>query len=138
MEYSAFFRFAVDRNIATVTFYDAVNHRKSHTGTFTGFLGGEIGLENTFHYKFWDTVTGVAYRQSNIYVGGDTLVFIGFIFSYEHFFQTDSQYSAIFAHGMGGVGGEVHDDLVYLCGIGENHGVTGYDTSLDLDGCRQG
>ena len=52
--------------------------------------------------------------------------------------EFDPESAVFFIHGLGGVGTEVHDNLVHLSGIGQNQAGIILDVGLKLNGCRYG
>ena len=62
-------RGALNRDMATTGVYDALNHRKAETCSFTGSFGCEVGLENTvLHFRGY-AVAGIPHKEPQIRPG---------------------------------------------------------------------
>ena len=51
--------------------------------------------------------------------------------------QFDVEHPALLPHGIGGIGAEVHEDLLHLDGIGEDQARLAFDVDPDADGRRR-
>ena len=130
-------RFAVNLDRAADAFYDSMDHGQSHAGPFSLCFGGEKWIEDAIHDIRRYAVSGVAHAQSHIASGLEAHRFCPEIRIDFHVRKAQLQHAAMAQHGVGGIGAQVHHDLMDLRRVGQGIGITS-DIGFDFNRRRQG
>ena len=102
---------------SAMTFDDAVNHGKSHTGTVAFPFGAEKRIKNAFDYLRRHTMSRVAYGESYKFSGNQPGMVFDEISIDIHVRKAHLQQSAAFLHGMARIGTQIHNDLMNIGGV---------------------
>ena len=94
---------------------DAVDGSEAQSGAFAALLGGEERLEDARRNVLGDAESGVADGQHDVVAGRHGCVFV-----FDEDVAGFEQKLASARHGVAGVGGEVHEHLLELFGVGLN------------------
>nr|WP_245802427.1 hypothetical protein [Desulfacinum hydrothermale] len=118
--------------------HDGLNARQTQPRSFSGGLGGEVGIEGPFQDVFRHPFTGVFHSDFHIAAGiqggdghRDLVVHLGGS-------DGKAQPSPRFAHGVARIGAQIQEHLMDLGGIGFHASVPVLQVLLDGDRGRKG
>src|SRR5713226_7401375 len=136
MENGALSWLAVYGDRAPMVLHDAVDNREPESGALPLWLGGEERFKDVFHCSRGHAASVVGDRQPDV---GTFLEFgagAGKVGTYHDGFQPHIEYAAVL-HSIGGIGSQIHQDLVHLRRVCRYGGHIGAEVSANFDLRRQ-
>jgi len=128
---------AFDDDDALVVDHDAVHDGETKAGAFARLFGRKERFENPFARGGIHAAAGVAHRKAHGAAGPQLRVLRDHGALDLDRPQGHRQHPADGAHGIGGVGAEVHENLVHLGGIAKDRRAVVVDVEADVDGGGQ-
>ena len=129
--------FTVYRDSPAVSIDDAVNHGHAKSTAFALGLGGKVGVEQPAAHLGGHPAAGIADRHPDILTGRQIDVHTDGGAIDNGILQGHFQYVAVRAHGLHGIGAQVHENLLDLCRIGQYVGLTD-NVGANVDRFRDG
>ena len=114
-----------------------LHHRQTESRAFALFLGRKIGIEDPCQHFGGHPSARIGNREFQTFLG-QYLVQIEIFFLLFDPGEFDIQATYLALHGMGGIGAEIHEDLMNPAGINLDRPQATRDFSLDRDGGRDG
>ena len=125
-------RNAVHADSAAVALNNPVDHREAHPGSLPGPLGGEVGVENGMDDPLCNAHAGVGNDDLDVVSGFEVQALLRSAAVSDHdIVHGYRENAAPIFHGVSGIGKQIHEYLMNLCGISHHQGI-GFDFVLYL------